>query len=329
VSEKVPEHDRARVTMRVAVPQETAFRVFTSEMNAWWLSGRAYRVGGRGAGTIAMEPRLGGRLIETYEVGGKCKTIEMGRVTAWEPPTRVVFDWRAVNFVGDERTEVEVVFEPSDDGTLVTVTHRGWSKIRPDHPVRHGQAPIAFFRMMGEWWGALLKSLDRSARSLPRSAGPDDVADPRDIAAVAARLDRAIETIDDDGYRKEIIAAAVRADDLVIAWVETRSKTIGSAVDITIKIHRRLADGREEATDIESHNPYFGCDVHTMFFCGDSCVLVYREKNRTYAARFGDVWPPVFKKIEHQWSIVDGNLTFSAWDSGIETRLSLPSLEPT
>lgn len=327
MTEKVPEHDRARVTMRVAVPQATAFRVFTSEMNAWWLSGRAYRVGGRGAGTIAMEPRLGGRLIETYEVGGKMKTIEMGRVTAWEPPTRVVFDWRAVNFDGNERTEVEVVFEPSDDDTLVTVTHRGWSQIRKDHPVRHGHAPIAFFRMIGGWWGDLLRSLDRSARALPRSAGPDDVADPREIANVAARLARPVEAIDGDGYRTEIIAAAVRADDLAFAWVESRSKKIGSAVDITIKIHVRFADGREETTDIESHNPYFGCDVHTMFFCGDACVIVYREKNRTYAARFGDIWPPVFRKIEHQWSIADGVLIYSAWDSDVSTRLSLPSLE--
>ena len=31
--------------------------------------------------------------------------------------------------------------------------HRGWSAIRPDHPVRHGQEVAAFIRMMGMWWG--------------------------------------------------------------------------------------------------------------------------------------------------------------------------------
>jgi len=48
---------------------------------------------------------------------------------------------------------------PSPSGTLVTVTHRGFASLRPDHPVRHGEEVPAFIRMMALWWGDLLTSL--------------------------------------------------------------------------------------------------------------------------------------------------------------------------
>jgi uncharacterized protein YndB with AHSA1/START domain len=68
-------------------------------------------------------------------------------VTAWEPPTRLVLDWCAVNSDPTEKTEVEVTFSPS--GTWVSVVHRGWSRFRPDHPARDGLEVPAFVRMIG------------------------------------------------------------------------------------------------------------------------------------------------------------------------------------
>lgn len=85
--------------------------------------------------------------------------IETGRVTAWEPPAWLVLEWRARNLAPHEHTEVEVQFAPSPSGTLVTVTHRGFAALRPDHPVRHGLDVPAFIRLMGLWWGELLTSL--------------------------------------------------------------------------------------------------------------------------------------------------------------------------
>jgi uncharacterized protein YndB with AHSA1/START domain len=90
--------------------------------------------------------------------------IETGRVTACDPPRRLVIEWRNVNFSPDEKTEVEVLFEASPSGTLVTVTHSGWSAIRPDHPARHGLEVEEFVRMIGLWWGDLLTSLREHAR---------------------------------------------------------------------------------------------------------------------------------------------------------------------
>ena len=60
---------------------------------------------------------------------------------------------------GMERTEVEVLFEPAPSGTLVTIQHRGWAAVRPDHPARHNLDVPAFIRMMGLWWGDQLTAL--------------------------------------------------------------------------------------------------------------------------------------------------------------------------
>jgi uncharacterized protein YndB with AHSA1/START domain len=85
--------------------------------------------------------------------------FEVGRVTAWQPPSRLVLEWRNVNFAPSERTEIEVVFEPAGGGTRVTVQHRGWAALRPDHPARHNLAGPAFSRMIGLWWGDQLTAL--------------------------------------------------------------------------------------------------------------------------------------------------------------------------
>ncbi|MBX7196169.1 MAG: SRPBCC domain-containing protein [Sandaracinaceae bacterium] len=106
-----------------------------------------------------LEPKLGGRLFETFHVpSGAERVQETGRITTWEPPSRVVLAWRLSNFAPDETTEVEVTFEPTRSGTNVTVTHRGWATIRPDHPARHGQEMRAFTRSLGAWWGDLVTS---------------------------------------------------------------------------------------------------------------------------------------------------------------------------
>src|SRR5262249_14011479 len=114
---------------------------------------------GKKRSVIHLEPKLGGRLFEAFETSTGKRIAETGRVTVWEPPSRLVLEWRAVNFAPSEKTEVEVLFEPSASGTLVTVCHRGWSRIRLDHPVRHGQEVSTFIRTMGMWWGDLMCSL--------------------------------------------------------------------------------------------------------------------------------------------------------------------------
>lgn len=156
--------DQARVQVVVAVDPAAAFRIFTEEIDRWWRRGLKYRIAGKRRGIVHLEAGVGGRLFESFESGGATQVVETGRVTAWEPPARLAFEWRAVNFAPAEKTEVEVVFQPSAGGTLVTVTHRGWSRIRPDHPARHGLEVAAFIRATGMWWAELMTALREHAQ---------------------------------------------------------------------------------------------------------------------------------------------------------------------
>lgn len=151
--------DSVTVTVFVAVTPESAFEVFTREIDLWWKRGPKFRIAGRRRGSLYFEPGLGGRLFESFDADGGPRTFEVGRVTAWEPPARLQFDWRGVNFKPNEKTVVEVCFAASGEGTLVTLQHRGWSALPADHPVRHGLVGAEFSRMVGMWWGELMTSL--------------------------------------------------------------------------------------------------------------------------------------------------------------------------
>lgn len=165
--------DQARVTVLVRADPATAFRAFTEEIDRWWLRGVRFRASGRRHGVLHLEPFVGGRLFERVEreTGEEPTREDDGRIVAtgtvliWEPPHRLRFEWRGVNFAPGERTEVEVVFEPSPSGTRVTLTHRGFASLRDDHPVRHGEAPAAFVARLGRWWGELASSFRERAEA--------------------------------------------------------------------------------------------------------------------------------------------------------------------
>jgi len=159
VSATAPAGDVASVSVFVRVAQDDAFDVFTREIDQWWRQGVKFRIAGRRRGQLFFECALGGRLFETFEASSGSRTIEVGKVTRWEPPASFELEWRGVNFAPDEKTFVEVTFQPSGEGTLVTVRHRGWSALRDDHPARHGLVGPAFSRMIGMWWADLMTSL--------------------------------------------------------------------------------------------------------------------------------------------------------------------------
>jgi hypothetical protein len=160
--------DVASVSVFVRVAQDDAFDVFTREIDQWWRQGQKFRIAGRRRGQLFFECALGGRLFETFEASSGSRTIQVGKVTRWEPPASFELEWRGVNFAPDEKTFVEVTFQPSGEGTLVTVRHRGWSALRADHPARHGLPAAPFLRMIGMWWGDLMTSLREHV------AGPRD-----------------------------------------------------------------------------------------------------------------------------------------------------------
>ncbi len=147
--------DRAKITTFVAVDPADAFDVFTREIDLWWKRGPRWRFGGERRGTLTFEPGAGGRLFEVFG-DGPADVFEVGHVKIWEAGARLVFEWKIRNFAPGEKTEVEVLFEPAEGGTQVTVEHRGWAALRKDHPARHGMFGQAFTDMIGLWWGDLL-----------------------------------------------------------------------------------------------------------------------------------------------------------------------------
>lgn len=155
-------HDHVRAITTVAVDPDTAFRIFTEEIDLWWKRGPAWRFDHGQGGTLRFEPGIGGRLVEVFDEA-RGKLYKVGRVRVWERGARLVFEFRALAFEPGQTTEVEVRFEPVVGGTRVTLEHRGWGAFPAEHPVRHGLQGDAFVSMMGLWWADLLQSLGRRA----------------------------------------------------------------------------------------------------------------------------------------------------------------------
>jgi len=167
----VPAGDGATVTVAVRVPPADAFAIFTDEIDLWWRQGPRFRIGGKRPGRLAFEGGVGGRLFETVELAAGPRVFVVGTVLAWDPPERLAFEWRGVNFAKHESTRVDVTFRASGDSTIVTVRHTGFASLRDGHPVRHGLEGAAFSRMIGLWWGDLASGLREHVATRGRSAG--------------------------------------------------------------------------------------------------------------------------------------------------------------
>jgi len=168
--------------------------------------------------------------------------------------------------------------------------------------------------------------------SLRSSAG--EPPDSQRIEEIASKLGRERFYVDDSNYECELIGACENlAGD--IAYVESRTGDGGHSehgfgqrfIDVSIKIHLKRKSGETESVDIESYNPFFGCDVRLFEPDGTSFVLIYREKHWTFAYRFGDAWPPKFVKIEDRWIINNNVLAFVGYKEKHVRRVSFPRLD--
>ena len=124
----MPETTTPSVAIRksadVAVPVETAFRVFTEEIGSWWpLATKS--VGQDEAVDLTVEPGVGGRVYEQVRSG---EEHDWGEILAWEPPHRLVFTWHPGRGA-ETGQEVEVTFAAISDGTRVELEHRGWERL--------------------------------------------------------------------------------------------------------------------------------------------------------------------------------------------------------
>jgi SAM-dependent methyltransferase len=120
---------------------------------------------------IQVEGTSDGRVRERHNV--------VGRIVSWIPGERILLEWRQADWDPAERTEIELRFERTPEGTKVTLEHRGWGGLIGDPhelagwfagevaaPLLGATAPAAF----GDWLTDRLarRPSGRSARAVYR-----------------------------------------------------------------------------------------------------------------------------------------------------------------
>ncbi len=138
-----------RVSIDVAIDRDDAFRVFTSEIDAWYRRGSHSFAEPDRAVAIRFEPRVGGRLLEVHDLASGTGR-EMGRIRVWEPGKRLLF-------IDSRGTEVDVRFEPNGDGTRVTLEHRGLERLAPELAERHARFG---WRLIFVWYEEHLRAAE-------------------------------------------------------------------------------------------------------------------------------------------------------------------------
>jgi hypothetical protein len=103
----------ATASIEVAVDPATAFKVFTEEIDRWWVRGPINFFDAARATAMQIEPGVGGRVLEVYALPDD--VLEIGKITDWHPGT--LFAYRS----SVDDTETRVAFEPTDEGCRVTV----------------------------------------------------------------------------------------------------------------------------------------------------------------------------------------------------------------
>lgn len=148
-----------RASVVVAVPIDHAFKVFTSEMSAWWPA--THHISKVPMAAAILEPRVGGRW---YEVGDDGTVCLWGMVLAYDPPRHVAVSWHLDgDFTYDSApahaSRVDVWFSEQPDGsTLVELVHSGLAN--------HGPSWTRLRDSVAGGWPTLLKLFDSKVTSV-------------------------------------------------------------------------------------------------------------------------------------------------------------------
>lgn len=121
VSEKI---EPVRKQLKVGLPVEAAFRLFTDGINRWWPL-LSHSVGGEQAESCYFEGWVGGRIYEIMKDGTQS---EWGSVLTWEPPVRVTFSWYPGR-TAQTAQQVTVTFREVPGGVQLELVHSGWETL--------------------------------------------------------------------------------------------------------------------------------------------------------------------------------------------------------
>lgn len=132
----------------VPLPPQQAFDVYVEQMDIWWPRQGVFPYSFAPKSTrpqhIRFEAQLGGRYYETFADGSE---YVIGRVTVWEPPTRLAYTWSDPTWSGD--TTILVRFDDEDGGTRTRYTQNGFAAagvdwLIPYYQVGCGQTLAAY-----------------------------------------------------------------------------------------------------------------------------------------------------------------------------------------
>jgi SAM-dependent methyltransferase len=238
-----------RVSIDVALEPDAAFDVFVDE-----LAVALERMG------LRFAPGLGGGVTEEGN--------EVGRIVAWGPRT-LRMDWKPVDWMAGESTEVEVSCEPVAGGTRVTLEERGRGRILKDS----GAEAAGWFA--GEVAGPLLRATsprhfgdwltDRRARRPSGTQSRDVYAEPVFHRPNFAVLLESLSLVPTDHLLEVGIGGGALMKDALMSGC--RAAAIDHSADM-IRVARRMndqavADGRLGLVEASADHLPFADDTFT------------------------------------------------------------------
>ena len=135
---------------------DDAFHAFTAEIGLWWRRGTPYWNDAERGLSIRIEPGVGGRFIEVYDLDTD-EGLEVGRVTAWEPGRRLAMTWAQVGWPDAVSTDLEVTFEPQGEQTRVTLRQTGFERLGPEAEEYRAGYSIGWQEVLG-WFAEQISS---------------------------------------------------------------------------------------------------------------------------------------------------------------------------
>ena len=132
--------------VRVPLPRDEAFRLFTEALGEWWPA-ITHSVGASSETRVAMDAAVGGEIYELTPAG----RVTWGTITAWDPPAMFASTWHP----GDEAelaTRLSVTFDEEGPSTSrVELEHSGWEVHGADARERSQEYSSGWERVLGRY----------------------------------------------------------------------------------------------------------------------------------------------------------------------------------
>jgi uncharacterized glyoxalase superfamily protein PhnB len=148
--------------VEVPTDPQTAFTVFTDELDLWWVRGPINAYDSGRLVEMRLEAGVGGRILEIYDTASG-NALELARVTVWEPGSRLA--WKS----SLDDVTIDVRFEQTESGTLVRLE----ATVAEGGEDRGGSS---FVTVGPPWFGAWMQRRETAPRT------------PRELARLALTL---------------------------------------------------------------------------------------------------------------------------------------------